>query len=270
MFFVAPALPGLFCSGIIFVFMNQRVLSVFFVLWLIFSGVDVFAQNIGGIGVMLAIDSSDNIRVPVIRQVLPNSPASANLNVGMYVIDVDGAKCQGLPIDEVVKRVRGVEGTIVKISVADNKEGRGAIEYTLSRMAIAQPVTDTVASFYATCEQNDKLLRRKGHKIAKAFNSDCGDFYYNFNADTGVFYVRMLVLERGNQANGNSVSADVFDTDKEAEKIHFREDKPAEWAGWPVAGAVAAISFQRPRVATISIKLNNEKACRAVYITVYK
>lgn len=246
-----------------------RVFSCVLV-FVVFACKGLPAQNIGGIGVMLGIDSSEGSRMPVIRQVLPNSPASANLKEGMFIIAVDGTGCRDLTIEDVVKKIRGADGSLVKVSVSDNKKGKNAVEYTLSRVAIAQAVTDTVSAFYGACEQNNKQLKRNGHRIVKAFRSECGDFYYNFNADTGLYHIRMQVLEAGGRAKGGSVSADVFETDNDNQKTRLTEGDAAQWKGWPVAETNADVRFSRPRVGSISIRLSEENVCRAVFITVYQ
>ncbi len=61
---------------------------------------------------------SDSSAGPVIRSVIPNTPAEkAGLRRGDKIVKVDGKTTDGLSIDEVVSRVRGPEGEDVTLTL---------------------------------------------------------------------------------------------------------------------------------------------------------
>ena len=82
-----------------------------------------------GIGATLTIDPETNYTL--IDAVTPGSPAEkAGIKAGDYIVEVDGVDVGGWSLTEVVKVVRGEEGTDVNLLVS--REGVG-LEFTITR-----------------------------------------------------------------------------------------------------------------------------------------
>jgi carboxyl-terminal processing protease len=92
-------------------------------------------EGFGGIGVRLSFDDE---QVQIIS-VLPNTPAASSvLKAGDLIIAVDGGPVAGLPRREVIGRLRGIEGTEVKIDVLRNGD-RGPFAVYLRRDKVVPP-----------------------------------------------------------------------------------------------------------------------------------
>lgn len=75
---------------------------------------------------------------PRILQAMDNTPAKiAGIEPGDLLIKVDGADVYNEPLDMVVQRVRGPEGTTVKLTI--RREGRGELVFDLVRSSINTP-----------------------------------------------------------------------------------------------------------------------------------
>jgi carboxyl-terminal processing protease len=87
-----------------------------------------------GIGAVLYYD--DEARYTRIESVEDGSPAKeAGLEADDYIIEVDGTDIEGMPVSDVVRLVRGEEGTDVKLGIIRGKEYK---EYTITRGEIKQ------------------------------------------------------------------------------------------------------------------------------------
>ncbi len=232
------------------------------------------AQNIGGIGAMLAIDSAEGYTIPFIKNVLPNSPAAASLKEYLFILKVNDVSCKNKTIEEIVGLIRGEPGTHVKLSAADNKQGKDPKDYDLVRAAIQ--TEEPVITFNKECENGVKLLKRQGYIVVKTFNSDCGDFFFNFNTDTSLYHVRVLSMEEKTGAaynQGFNLTARVFDSNDEAGAVKLFNVGTRDIGRSIMAQLGADIYFKRQSVGTISIQvfpLADVKACKAMYIVVYK
>lgn len=87
-------------------------------------------------GVGMEIGMKD--RVITVVAPLPNSPAErAGIRTGDRVIAIDGETTEGMSVDAAVKRIRGTEGTNVKLLIA--REGQDTREITITRAKIEVP-----------------------------------------------------------------------------------------------------------------------------------
>jgi hypothetical protein len=236
-----------------------------------------FCQNIGGIGAQLAVDSAGGYYVPVIKGIIPNSPAAKSLKENEYIQKVSDVSCKNKNLEEVVGLIRGETGTAVKITVSDDKPGKNAHDFTLVRASIQLPAggsaapPDPVTVFYTGCGQEVKQIKRQGNKIVKTYKSDCGDYFFNFNADTGQYYTRVLYATAKDAAN-NEMAAKVFNNIDEAAAIPLHSTIRKEESGF-MAELDGDIRFKKEGVGTISIKApppGDGKKCIAVYIIIYK
>ncbi len=242
----------------------------------IISAVPLFAQNtIGGIGAQLFQDTSGGQTMPRILSLVPNSPAYDSLKATDFLIKVNDISCKDKELNDVVSMIRGVAGTKVKITVADTKEGARPREYMLTRVGIqlAAP-PDPVPAFNQWCDAQAKQLRKQGHETVKTFTSDCGNYFFNYNADAGTYHVRVYTMEEkgaGTLTPGFTANAKVYDGDKEANAVPLNAAATSEANGTSIAQLEGAITFSRECVAIISIGgLSDAKTCRAMYIAVYR
>lgn len=229
------------------------------------------AQTIGGIGAQLKLDSTDNYTMPKITGLISGSPAAKELKEGWFIIKVNSIDCRNKALEDIVNLIRGAEGTAVKITAADNKSGRHSADYSLVRVSIATGSADPVAAFHAACENESKQL---GAKLVKTFNSDCGDYFFNINADARTYHIRMLTMEdKGKSAYipGFLATARVFDNNNEKEAIELAKPEANDYGNFMLLQSEGAISFKKECVATINTRIAGDvKKCRAMYIIVYR
>ncbi len=101
-----------------------------------------FQKSLGatvvGIGVLLS-DSAGSL---TIDKVVAGSPAAAaGLKAGDLITAVDGVSTTGMTIDQLTPRIRGPEGTTVKITVA--RAGSATpLDFTITRASIAVPLVE--------------------------------------------------------------------------------------------------------------------------------
>ncbi len=247
---------------------------IFFLLFFIGCNNIANAQVIAGIGAQLILDTTGGYTMPRIFSLVPRSPAYAALNATDYIIKVNDVPCKNKTIEDVVALIRGVEGTPVKITTAHTKDGINAKDTSLIRVSIQignQP--DPVAAFNEACETEANQLKKSGSEIIKTFNSDCGNYFFNFNADAGVYHIRMYTLdsrEKPTDKSAFSATEKVFDGDNEAGAIELTKQEPK--AGNPIVAQLeGTITFKRSCVGVVGITINDDvKKCRALFITVYK
>lgn len=122
--------------------------------------------NFVGIGVYMGQDKAGNT---LILQVIENTPAEkAGLQAEDIIAEVDGESVMGLSTDEVANKVKGEEGTIVKVKILRNNE---YLDFDIERKQIkAFPTTG-------------KMLENNiGYIELETFDEDCSeDFINKFN-----------------------------------------------------------------------------------------
>ncbi len=106
--------------------------------------------KISGIGAIM----SGKAERPTVQKVLPQSPAEqAGLRAGDTIMAIDGRDTKGVPLQDCVKRIRGDEGTKVRLGVS--RSGRAEpFELTVMRGEVSIPTVEL------------KFERRAGKKIA--------------------------------------------------------------------------------------------------------
>jgi C-terminal processing protease CtpA/Prc len=95
----------------------------------------VMAQTPTCVGLVLKIDSSDNVLMPRIVSIVPNSPADADTSIkpGMYVLKVGNDYCRNTALDYTTHRINGEEGTPATLIISDSKDVFPRFAYTLRR-----------------------------------------------------------------------------------------------------------------------------------------
>jgi len=167
------------------------------------------AQTIGGIGATLKLDTAKaGYTLPAILAVADNSPAAkARLKKGSYIIAVDGTPCKNMDLEKAVGKIRGNAGSTVTLTIADNPEGTNAKDYELTRATIqivAPP--DPFTSFSDECDKAVDELKKAGYKIVKNVNSDCGDYFFSFDADAHTYHVAVIAIS----AKSGAIPPDVW------------------------------------------------------------
>lgn len=88
------------------------------------------------VGIGITLQNANNANIYQIGMTFPRGPAAkAGVKAGEYLIEVDGAKAEELPLDQLVDRLRGPEGTTVTIGVARDTDDEPRV-VTLTRSVV--------------------------------------------------------------------------------------------------------------------------------------
>ncbi len=251
---------------------TKHLFSLVF-LCLALSGIAFGQASIGGIGARLGLDTVAGSTLPIIVSIIAKSPAEGVLKEKQYILKVNEFNCKDKSIDEIVGVIRGEAGTHVKVTVADDRSGKNQTEHDFTR--ISMTFADPVTSFNDAREMEVKALKKQGKTITKTFTSDCGNYFFNFNADPGTYKIRFLTLDEkgaGAYKPGYEASATVFDNEKEANAITLKAIPPKDVTTSMIVELDGELSFTKESVGTISIKikpLDEFSRCKAMYIVVY-
>ncbi len=254
--------------------MNKLILAIFLFLTV---SVSAIAQNIiGGIGAQLFLDTVNGFTMPRIMSLVPGSPAYDTLKATDYIMSVNGVSCKDKTIEEVVSLIRGEAGTKVHIKVADTKQGVRPREYDLTRVSINTGApADPIPAFNSWCDEQAKQLKKKGFEIIKTFNSDCGNYFFNFNAESGGYRVQVYTMEdkgSGTYTPGFTLSAKVYDGNNEAGAVSLNAIPPVQAGNTAIAQSAGTITFSKDCVGVVGITITNNdaKKCKAMFVTVYR
>ncbi|MBX2906639.1 MAG: PDZ domain-containing protein [Taibaiella sp.] len=228
------------------------------------------AQTIGGIGATLKLDTTKNgsLRL-VIQSVADNSPAAkAHLKNGDYIIAVDGQSCQDRPLEESVGKIRGNAGTNVTLKISDNPDGTNAKDYQLTRATIQiVPPPDPLTSFSDECDKAVAELKKAGYKIVKNVNSDCGDYFFSFDADVHTYHVAVISIS----LKQGAIPPDVwlYDSNNEPGATKLKVANTSEQGQSIIHTFDGHISMKAKSVGIVKT-LTSSNACRAMRIVVYR
>lgn len=234
------------------------------------------AQNIGGIGAQLLLDTTGGTTMPRIASLIPNSPAYAQLNATDYIYKVNDIPCKDKTIEEVVGMIRGEVGTHVKITVADTKEGKRPRDFDLVRVGIqgVAPLTppDLPANFIDWCDKEAQRLQMQGHTIIKTFNSACGSRYFNFEALPKQYHVRVMAMEEKKEGTpAFSITGRLFNNDNESETSAIHSTDPKSISGMVIATAEGDMTFKKECIGVVNVQvLNDITKCTKMYVIVYR
>jgi len=232
--------------------------------------------------VLLLDTTKDGTTLPKIKNLVPNSPALAQgVPDGWYIIAVNEVPCKNKSLEDVVSHIRGEVGTPVTLSLADNPQGKKAKSFTIVRAVIQQPAAnvpamDPAAAFNADCENEARKLKKQGFTIIKTFNSDCGDYFFNFDADNSPYHARVFTMETKTSAGytkGFEASASLFDNADETVKIPLKSAGSHEQGNSVIAELEGVMTFKRNSIGAVNMQIHpvaDVKKCVAVYVIVYK
>jgi membrane-associated protease RseP (regulator of RpoE activity) len=258
---------------------HQRVLLVLLALTFPFFSL---AQNMGGIGAQLLLDTvKDGYTLPRIKSVIPNSPAAAaGIPEGGYIIMVNELPCKNKTLEDVVKDIRGEAGTKVNISVSDNPEGKKAKDFSIIRAEIKQvppaAAPDPAAIFSQEYENEVKKIKKQGFTIVKTFNSECGNFYFNFEADEHPNHVKVLTMEArapGTNTKAFEAAADLFDNSNESVTTKLKANPSHESLNSVIGELEGSMTFKHNSIGVVNTQItaiSDAKKCLAMYVIIYK
>ncbi len=229
------------------------------------------AQNIGGIGAQLIPDTTGGFTMPRIFSLVKGSPAWDSLKATDYIMKVNDVSCKDKSIEEIVALIRGEVGTTVRITTADTKQGARPREHELTRVGMnLGPAADPKDAFFAACEKEAQQMKRKGATILKSYNSDCGSFFFNFNAGAGKCYIKITTLADATDKSGKgyTATARVFDNEHENEAVTLSKLDSKSGAGG-IATMEGSATYPHDCVGTISVHMEDESRCKAMYVLVW-
>lgn len=94
---------------------------------------DDLSGHVSGIGAEVGVRTTQ----PTIIRTVPSSPAEqAGLKAGDIITAVNDESVEGLPVDQVVSKIRGQSGTSVKVTI---RRGEEIKDYTITRASINAP-----------------------------------------------------------------------------------------------------------------------------------
>lgn len=103
---------------------------------------EYFGEQTRGDFFGIGITISDREGQPYVVSVIPDTPAeAARLKADDVIVSIDGVKRDKWDLDEVVKRVRGPEGTTVKLEITRESESQ-PLTFTIARARIDVPTLE--------------------------------------------------------------------------------------------------------------------------------
>ena len=237
-------------------------------------------QQFGGIGAQLFLDTMGGHTMPCIQGLVAHSSAEEHLKVTDYIIEVNGISCLDKNIQDVVGMIRGEVGTTVKVTVADTKQGKRPREYDLERRQITTsappgtPPIDPAVAFNAQCETEVAQMKKQGISIVKTFPSDCGNYFFNFDAEKQDYNILVMVLgDKRTDATAKDfyISARVFDNTNEAAATQITAFNIKDAGNQSMGRLSGKATFNKPGIGVVNVQLHDDKKkCRAMYVVIYK
>ena len=236
-------------------------------------------QEFGGIGAQLFLDTMGGHTMPCIQGLVANSSADEHLKVTDFIIKVNGVSCLDKNIQDVVAMIRGEVGTMVKITVADTKEGKNPREYDLDRRGIrtntpepppAAAAPDPVAAFNTQCEDEVAKMKKQGKTVVKTFPSECGSYFFNFDAEKGSYRIKVWTIT-DLAANKFSITARVFDNINEAAATKIATYNALVSNKQKYGILEGTVEFSKPGIGVVNVlPVDPDKNCKAMYVVIYK
>lgn len=180
---------------------------------------------------------------PKILNAIDNTPAEkAGIKPGDLLIKVDGADVYNEPLDMVVQRVRGPEGTTVKLTI--RREGREDFDLDLVRSSINTPTV-----------YKEMLVGGTGYLRVLNFSAGTAGEFKNALTELSQEGAERLILDLRNnpggylqaavQIAGNFIEPDglvVSTVDRKGERTEYCTEEPPVFKGRDLAVLVDAYS----------------------------
>jgi len=234
------------------------------------------AQNIGGIGAQLLLDTAGGSTMPRILALVPGTPADSVLKATDFIYTVNDVSTKNKTIEEVVGLIRGEVGTTVKVTVTDTKDGKRPRTYNLTRKSVQgvtnAPPADPAEAFAQWCEQQTLLLRGQRHTIIKTFNATCGNRYFNFEAEAKNYHIVVYTLEEKTAGVAFTTTVRVFDNDDEAGAKKLAAVYPTIPLGnRAIAKTEGEMTFTKNGIGVVNVNVDGRtEFCTGMYVVVYR
>ena len=234
------------------------------------------AQNLGGIGAQLILDTAGGHTMPRIMSLVPGTPADSFLKATDFIYTVNGISCKDKTIEEVVGLIRGEIGTTVKVTVTDTKEGKRPRNYELTRRGVpgivVPPPADPLTAFNDWCDKQAEQLKANKQTIIKTFNTACAaDRFFNFVAEARTYHIVVYTLEEHTAGVNIFPKVRAFDNDNEALATEIKDkthQSVGEMAITQIAGTVA---FTKACVGVVNVKIDGHvDRCHGLYVIIYR
>lgn len=151
------------------------------------------ANRYVGIGIALNLQRG----IPLMAKVLPNGPAArADLKDGTTMLEADGESLEGLRITEVVKRLRGVEGSELKLVVRQPGEGAERETVVLTRGVV--PIAT------AKLEWNDTDKGVVAFILVERIGASTAQEIADFSAEASARNVVGVIIDLRHPQSGNA------------------------------------------------------------------
>lgn len=229
-----------------------------------------FAQTIGGIGATLKLDTArDGTTLPMIQATAENSPAAkADLKAGSFIIAVNGQPCRNKSLENVVALIRGEAGTTLTLTVADNATGKNPADHLLTR-AVIQVVAppDPFTSFSDECDKAVADLKKTGYKVVKNVNSECGDYFFSFDAEKHTYHVALIAISE--KTGAAPPEAWVYDSNNEKAQTQLKVTNTTAQGNAVIYTMDGSIDMQAGSVGIVKTKSAN-KSCRNMRVVAYR
>lgn len=234
-----------------------------------------FGQTIGGIGVVMKLDTlkKSGDTYPIIMEAVANGPAAlAGMQKGEHIVSADGLDCKNERLEKIVERIRGVAGTKVVLEVAGEKISKTR-RIELTRVNIQQQAPpDPATVFHNWSEQQTLAIRKERHKVVKTFPSECGDFFFSFEAGEGVF--KALVFVAIKEGTPDIIpAAKLYDNSNESHSVELASADAHSIGGLKIYELNGELSLERNSVGVVSTVLrtvNGSYDCAGLYVIVYQ
>ncbi len=179
---------------------------ILLLIWLSALALPGSAQMFVGIGMTFQQDTLGGINYPKIQSFIPNGPAQkSGLQVGMYIISINGTNCRNLPNEAILRLIKGEEGESIVILADRDKLSPNPRLFTLKRAILTRESGDVLSDFFIACDSIVKSIENQGFKIIKTSQGLCSDANLPFVAPKGkTITAKVFLLEIFNYAGSSS------------------------------------------------------------------
>ena len=107
----------------------------------------------------------------------------------------------------------------------------------------------------------------------KTFPSDCGNYFFNFDAEAHTYTIRVMVLEGiGDDATKPfNVTARVFDNANEKDATEISRYRTEKAVGYTRGLLDGTATFTKAGVAVVNVQLHDDgKKCKTMFVVICK
>jgi len=153
-----------------------------------------FKEDIQGEFNGIGVEITQKNNLPTIVAPLSDSPAEkAGLKAGDIILEVDGAKTTEIGFDETINKIRGKDGTTVKLKIARESSG-DPLDFTVTRSKIV----------VKSVEWSKKNIKEKDISYIKIrqFGDDTSALFREASKDAATNKNKLMVIDLRNNPGG--------------------------------------------------------------------